>query len=370
MVTGTNGLAMCSVPLKAGTYRVRFETRDPDGRAVTAGQTVHVIDLAMKRLNIKVADYFVAESWRVEPGGTFRAAWGSGYESGTVLVIVEQNGRELLRQRSAPGLTQHRIDLPITEAMRGGVWVRTLFMRENRMYGCRHAVDVPWSNKRLSLTLKQVNTKREAGEAETWQAVIRDGNGDLAAAEVVATLYEDALDGSVRPGWLQSFDRYFKRCDPGGEFVFENRLTPRSCLFVSGSRLDEAAVWRYRTWCGRVGTGESKGALERSKRTGCDHAVSDRTGSARNTKCSPSGSGINNVGGDTWGTAFFLPHLVSDENGGGAIPVTGPAAAKGWRLMVFAHDKALRGGYLEAGFMDSPASQEVPVRFDDEPIGR
>ncbi|PIU87178.1 hypothetical protein COS66_02360, partial [Candidatus Berkelbacteria bacterium CG06_land_8_20_14_3_00_43_10] len=47
-------------------------------------------------------------------------------------------------------------------------------------------------------------------------------------------------------------------------------------------------------------------------------------------------------------TAFFLPHLTSDENGMVNMAFTVPETVTGWRLMAFAHDRELRGGTLSA----------------------
>src|SRR5262249_968195 len=46
-------------------------------------------------------------------------------------------------------------------------------------------------------------------------------------------------------------------------------------------------------------------------------------------------------------TAFFFPHLVSDAEGQVKLEFTMPEALTTWKFMGFAHDRALRSGYLE-----------------------
>src|SRR5882757_8529391 len=46
-------------------------------------------------------------------------------------------------------------------------------------------------------------------------------------------------------------------------------------------------------------------------------------------------------------TAFFFPQLTSDSNGVVRMTFAMPEALTKWRFMGFAHDTALRGGYLE-----------------------
>ncbi len=373
--TGTNGVATISKPLKAGLYRVRFETSDAAGKAVTARQTVRVVDPEAKRLNIKVPEYFEAASWKVEPGETFQAVWGSGYASAHALVIVEQNGRELMRLRSGPGETQRKIALPVTEAMRGGVLVRTLFMRENRLYANSRRIDVPWSNKQLSLKWEHFTSKLEPGKKETWRAVISGMKGDKAVAEVVAALYDRSLDAFVRQEWPRSFESYFNRCDEQGEFILENRRTSLNQLFGDWKRVTEPDAWVYRTWDSRFGRGGADRMNMRAAKGGI--AFSMDASAVAMDAVMPSAAAAPSESGEVVGvskhadaavpvvvvakreepikarknlqeTAFFFPHLVSDENGVVTIDFTMPDALTGWRFMAFAHDAGLRGGYLDA----------------------
>ncbi len=374
--TDTNGVATVSRTLKAGLYRVTFEARDPADKAVTARQLLRVVNPEAKRFNIKVPEYFEAASWRVEPGETFRAVWGSGYDSAHALVIVEQNGRELMRLRTEPGETQRTIELPVTEAMRGGVLVRRLFVRENRIYADSRRIDVPWSNKRLTLKWEHFTSKLEPGKPETWRAVISDVKGAKAVAEVVAALYDRSLDAFVRNTWAQSFEHFFNRCDERGSFTLENRLSPLNHLFGDWKRVVEPEAWVYRSWVSgyrRGGDGLAKYAKARTAAVGgadlsaADGARLGRVSEAVAAPASPpaaaqakgAGPAKTEDAGTSRGasfqarknlqeTAFFLPHLVSDENGVVTMSFTMPEALTGWRFMAFAHDAGLRGGYLEA----------------------
>ncbi len=380
--TDTNGVANGSVPLKAGLYRVRFETLDPAGKTVTARQLVRVIDPDAKRLNIKEPDYFEAESWRVEPGETFRAVWGSGYKTASALAIIEQNGKELLRLRTEPGVTQHRMEFPITEAMRGGVWVRTLFVRENRVYTHSRLVEVPWSNKRLSLKWEHVTSKLEPGKKETWRAVLTDVKGDKVVAEVVAALYDRSLDAFARNHWMTSFDSSFKSCEMRSPFRLANGSVSFVHLLGDWKRVHEPDAWSYRGWPGsfrmsrdrKYGWREARfeenvpdemrldmpalgGALPAApasapvKSKMMSGAAIDADGTAgslpREAAEQPQAQGFT-PRRNLRETAFFLPHLVSDKNGVVTLNFTMPEALTGWRCLAFAHDTQLRGGYLEA----------------------
>ena len=375
---GTNGVATGRVPLKAGLYRVRFEARDPSGKAVTARKLVHVIDPGAKKMRVKMPSCFVAESWRVEPGQTFRAVWGSGYDTAYALFIVEQNGIELLRLHTERGETQRQIELPVTEAMRGGLLVRAFFLRENRLYHSCNTIDVPWSNKQLALKWKHFTSRLEPGKKETWQAVINDARGDAAAAEVVATLYDRSLDAFVRQYWQPSFADYFSRSDADVVCRLENPAATFSRLSGGWKMVTEPAVWSYRSWCAGIGTDLGSGGRQRGGGRSTEDpfaAVPEAPGEESGTVFLSAGATAAGQGGETLGggavaataapigrteqggclprrnlqeTAFFLPHLVSGADGMVDLSFTMPETITGWRLMAFAHDRDLRGGYLEA----------------------
>jgi len=64
-------------------------------------------------------------------------------------------------------------------------------------------------------------------------------------------------------------------------------------------------------------------------------------------------------------SAFFLPHLISRADGTIAMEFTMPEALTTWRFMGFAHDRELRGGFLEDKTVTSKdiMVQPNPPRF-------
>jgi uncharacterized protein YfaS (alpha-2-macroglobulin family) len=64
-------------------------------------------------------------------------------------------------------------------------------------------------------------------------------------------------------------------------------------------------------------------------------------------------------------TAFFFPHLVSNNDGEVRIEFTVPEALTKWKLMAFAHDRDLRGGFLKDEVVTAKdlMAQPNPPRF-------
>ena len=67
-------------------------------------------------------------------------------------------------------------------------------VRENRAYLTSKKVNVPWTNKNLTVKWEHFTDKMEPGKKETWTAVITGQNAKKAVAEMVATLYDESLD--------------------------------------------------------------------------------------------------------------------------------------------------------------------------------
>lgn len=353
--TSPDGRAKGRVPLKAGLYRIRFATRDPAGTVVASRQLVRVIEPASARFPLKEPDYFEAEAWSLQPGQAFRAVWGSGYGSARAVVVVEQNGRELMRLKTARGVTQQQIEFPVTEEMRGGVTVRTLCVRENRLYARCRTLDVPWTNKRLGLRWERFTSRLEPGKPETWSLVISDSGDRRAVAEVVASLYDRSLDAFLDQPWVRSFEEAFTRYSGRTEPVFSNgAIGSQNTGTWTVKR--EPDAWTYRSWPGTFRPPSAVVSMAASAAdpfavcgapTGAAAAsgeasfMSSETAGPRPLRAVKPRRNLQE-------TAFFMPHLVSDTQGTVALRFTVPETLTGWRFRAFVHDQALRSGYLEA----------------------
>ncbi|MCH8512081.1 MAG: hypothetical protein LAT83_10575, partial [Kiritimatiellae bacterium] len=352
--TDETGNAEWRLDLEAGAYRVEFESTDRFGRPVTARQTFLVLDPAGETFSTRVPSHFAAPGWRVEPGGVFTAFWGTGYASGPALVEIERRGETLQRFWTDEGQTQVRIEQEVPEAFRGGFVVRVTHVRENRAHVHERVVDVPWSNKQLTVRWERFRSKLEPGGKVEWTAVVEGPDAQAAAAEMLATLYDASLDAFRPPAWPARFPGlYHDRSRVVSHF--ENAMTvmrgihgrwrsPWNAEWPSYPGLDGSMVMGW------------PGMLVRSS------AVSRFAGGV--------GGGYTYSDGDDFmvqgerpeampdldtvavrenldETAFFLPHLTTEENGVVRMTFTMPEALTEWRFLAFAHDTMMRSGVLD-----------------------
>ena len=203
----TDGGGKTTIPAKlhAGFYRVVLDTADVFKKPVRTQTQFQVLNLAANHLSIKVPNIVAAEKWTVEPGEVFTLFWGTGYDSGRAFIEVEHRGKITHAFWTEAGKTQQVLKVPVTEAMRGGFSVRVTQVRENRAYITNRLVEVPWTNKKLTVKWEHFVSKLEPGQKETFTAVISGPDAKKASAEMVAALYDQSLDSYLPHHWKTWF---------------------------------------------------------------------------------------------------------------------------------------------------------------------
>ena len=149
--TDAEGNKEFSFTLEEGAYRAVLQTEDRFGKEVKGLLPILVLNPDAKRFGIKVPNHVAAPSWRVEPGDSLNAVWGTGYPKGRAFVEVIHRKKPLQAYWTDAKATQASISQKVNEAMRGGFTVRVTYVRENRAYLTTRLVGVPWTNKDLSV---------------------------------------------------------------------------------------------------------------------------------------------------------------------------------------------------------------------------
>ncbi|NQU25543.1 MAG: carboxypeptidase regulatory-like domain-containing protein, partial [Candidatus Nealsonbacteria bacterium] len=380
--TDATGAAAFQFKLTAGEYRALVETQDRFGKKVTARLPLRVHAPDAKKFPIKIASFVGAPTSTLEPGDKLDALWGTGYEAGRAFVEIEHRRKLLQAYWTEPGRTQAPIRQAVTEAMRGGFTVRVTMVRENRAYPQTMYVNVPWTNKNLSIAWEHFTSKLGPGQKETWTAVITGPDAKKAVAEMVATLYDESLDAYRPHNWMNRFSVF--RHDYANLYsYFENNqrqlryLHGRWPLDQKDGRLSYrtlphdviANFWGYQylrrgkgrdTSAMRLATGEPADGEMAFDDAAVDAVPAEKSAdknSLRATGLPAKGSpGRADQGPDLSKvaarknlneTAFFFPHLISDAEGRVKLEFTMPEALTRWKFLGFTHDRDLRSGFLQ-----------------------
>ena len=394
----TDGTGKAALPFKlaAGPYRTMLETKDRFGKKVTAQLQFNVLNLDNKPLAVRVPNIVAAPKWSLEPGAEFMALWGTGYAQARAFIEVEHRGKMLQSFWTENGLSQQQVKQAVTEAMRGGFTLHVTMVRENRAYLTSRRVDVPWSNKQLTVKWEHFTSKLEPAQKETWTAVITGPDAKKAVAEMVAALYDQSLDAFKPHRWQHAFG-VFRQDFSRLSMQFQNVLKPLNHLHGQWAFEHKDASFSYRrfpdaiaggNWgyddgipglmMGRAGGGRAmpmaamsaapmekmpiSGNAVRQEAAGfaadasagppADYARKKNGGDAGAPAPAPAPAPAIDLGTVTARknlneTAFFFPQLIAREDGSVAMEFTMPEALTTWRFMGFAHDRELRSGYIE-----------------------
>jgi uncharacterized protein YfaS (alpha-2-macroglobulin family) len=424
LTTDAAGRTSWTTKLDAGAYRAKFETQDRFGKKIVALLPLSVLAPEARQFPIKIPELVAAPQWSLEPGEQFMALWGTGYDRARAFIEIEHRGKLLQGFWTEQGATQQPVKQAVTEAMRGGFTLRVTMVRENRGYLESRHVDVPWTNKNLTVKWEHFISKLEPGQKETWTAVIAGPDAKKAVAEMVAALYDQSLDAYLPHQWQSGFGvfrqdfsrvsyqfenmaKYFSQLQGGWPYDQRNVQISYRSLPASIT----ADLWGYDFFGGGMGgfgsggAGNGRimfdvpapmaaapamrrgGAMEEAKK-----AVADRAEFAANALAADGepaerqlreqdkqggkgeGQGRPGAGLDLSQvaarqnlneTAFFFPHLLSDAEGRVKLEFTMPEALTKWKFLGFAHDAQLRGGLLsdEAVTAKDLMVQPNPPRF-------
>ncbi|MCE9632011.1 MAG: hypothetical protein K8S94_15020, partial [Planctomycetia bacterium] len=378
------GKVASTAKLKPGLYRAVFEIPSQgDVPAVKAQQLVEVIDPAADRYGVKRAFAMFPEQMSVEPGGDFRAVMGTGYEKGRALVEVSQAGEVLERFWTDPQRTQWPVSVKVTDARRGGFTVRAWLVRDGRLQVESRTVDVPWTNKKLSIAWERFTRRVEPGAKEVWRAkIIGNDPATPAVAEFLALAYDQSLDALAPHQWpgdgltglfrreaswthlgftngaaslnhvLGHFDAHFADVPPmrfrrlrdpfgvpegmhGGRGWRMEMAAPIAMAMADGAELPAPRRMMSKAAGNRMGAGEAgKQQTEEGAAPPAEPAASSAVAAAPPPR-------KNLVE-----TAFFLPTLTSGTDGVVTIEFTLPDTLTTWQFKGLAHDAALRSGTL------------------------
>ncbi|HPG18881.1 MAG TPA: MG2 domain-containing protein, partial [Opitutaceae bacterium] len=299
--TTSAGTTKLATSLPAGVYRVTLTTADRFGTPVTASTTIEVVDPQATVYGVKVPHHVVAPVWSAEPGATFTALWGTGYNRGRAWVEVLCDDQVLQRFWTPADRTQVLISQPVTEEQRGGLTVRVAYVRENRLYFEQRVVQVPWTNKQLTVKWETFRSKLASGQKETWTAVVAGPDAQRASAEMVATLYDASLDQFTPLSWPDAFDA-FRKEQSWRRFSLRNESADFRHLMGNWQVDEREAEWYYREFPSEVVSDVWGWQYERRK------------GVMMAMPCAPGGGGEDEI--------ELSPFCVSDNAGGYAASAT------------------------------------------------
>ncbi|MBN1982707.1 MAG: hypothetical protein JW795_14330 [Chitinivibrionales bacterium] len=190
-------------------YVAEATAKDRSGQTVSVRHFFTLYAKNEKSVPVNSFDWFVAPEAAIEVGGTASFTIGSQAKDVSVLYEIEHKNRIVGTQWLKLSQEQKTVLLPITAAYRGNVSVHFTFIKENRAYCHDVTVSVPYTNKDLDITFATFRNKLLPGQKEEWKVVIAGKKGEKAAAEMVAAMYDASLDAFMPHSWSLNTRTYY-----------------------------------------------------------------------------------------------------------------------------------------------------------------
>ena len=373
-----------------GWYAIEATTKDKYGALVKDVKYVQLFNEKSKSLPSPAYSWILQKNAMAQPGEHTSITIGS---SAANLFVIQQVGDKKGDSKSALiaysfiGLNNEKkiLDFPITENDRGGFGICYLFVKDNRFYSSTNTVQVPWSNKELSVSYQSFRDKTLPGSEEKWMLKISGSKKEPVTAELLAGMYDASLDQFTAVDWnappiwplyynfyqwsanmcfiqagsnnklpdLEENTQYTKTYDalraiglPLAEYYTRRELSagrvsmnyasvaaPRASLRKDESDADIAP---YR---GNAFANQGEGFVVAKR---ADTALFDVKPVAAGGSEAPAPPQIRKNFNET---AFFFPDLKTDSAGNISFSFTMPEALTQWKFQALAHTKDLAFGY-------------------------
>lgn len=398
-----------------GVYVVEAVSLDKWMQEVKETRYFTVYDENTSKLPEPKDFYLKALQYSLEPGETARFLVGTGYPNVTAIVEWEDRTGVFKKEIIQLNNEQKILAMPIEEKHRGNIIFNINFVKNNRFYSKKEYVNVPYSNKQLDIEFETFRNKLYPGQDEEWKIKIKGHKGDKVAAELLMTMYDASLD-EFAPNYYymnvyNSFysNRYWEACDGF------NAITSSSY----DAHLNEYSSWPYRpmyqlNWFGYYPSSyyynryynddysEAEGAVRmdalsidesRKKESGKDtktpsKSVAANTGgmvapapppppaepntvSTKNREQAAGDmdklsetlpGGLDQVKARTnlGETAFFFPHLETNESGDVIVKFKMPESLTKWKVLGMGHTKNLAAGTITKELVTQKDLMVVP----------
>lgn len=364
--------------MTGGAYRLVYTTQDEFGATYETSRDL-VVGSASPRLALPLLLRSELDSVRV--GGTARLLVHSGIPGQLLFLDRYRDGALVDRRRVVAGRDPGVVELPVTEADRGGFVVVLAAARDYQLLQQSQPISVPWDDRVLSVSFATFRDRLRPKGHETWRVTVKTADGrpaEAGAAEVLAYMYDRSLDVfaphnppsplSLYPSRIRLVALQASLGQASGQ-SFENssfptlpsppNLQPDRLIFYSG--YGQGGPGRRMRKMAMAERSEVQGGVEGGVVGGVPGGV---MGVAMAPPPAPMAAApameAKNEGirapapeapaaemrSDFAETAFWQPHLLTGADGTASIEFTVPDSVTSWNVWVHAVTRDLRAGSL------------------------
>ncbi|PCJ21600.1 MAG: hypothetical protein COB02_03105 [Candidatus Cloacimonadota bacterium] len=383
-----DGIQDLNFRLPPGVYRAVLKTQDTFSNDVTINKSFLVFSETSHSFVAKIPAFFEIKSNSLNIGEKLDVIFGSAYEKARVYVAIYHKQKKIYSYFSDES-KKHRIKYLVDKSLQQGFTFHLMFVHENQIYHYEKFINVLRPEKKLKLSFHTFKSTIRPGATETFS--IKVSGLELKSSndfELLASMYDASLDVFAPHSYSGFQNLFYKDQMEGGYFLnlytkqFNTWIDRFSMPHKSFSKSYPEYPWeiknsfsylfpvpRRRNFMMRKSFGgvtDSFGGIEADQEMVMAQAApaalssmsskksKRRTVSRRKSKADVNkDKGINEtpkmevkLRTNLNETAFFYPHLLSNEDGIVEFQFTAPDSLTKWKLMAVAHSKLMASGVI------------------------
>lgn len=357
-----------------GEYKIILKAKDNAGRAVEQEKFFSLMSQAEQQLPASMPFWSSLDKSSYQPGTVVKLDIAFNAYPNKVFVELEK-GNAITNSQWYTIAEWTTLQENITEEDRGNFHWHISYVKDNRAFTHRHLVVVPWTNKELQLEFSSFRNKVLPGSEEEWTVKITGAEKEAVAAEMVAAMYDASLDAFVSQNW--SLNLYPSYSYPRQGWSAKHFNSTNAYMIYAedwwqianpSSRVYPSLNWfGYDFWSGPRVYARSFSATELSlnsvraddgaplaKSAAPAEALESDEAAGPPPPPPPSEEpepeidlGDVPVRTNLDETVFFMPNLMTDEEGNVLIKFKMNEALTRWKFLGLAHTKDLKIGQLQ-----------------------
>ena len=301
--------------------------------------------------------------------------------------MILSNDKVIERHQLTVGRKLYRLTIPYNANYGDGVTLCLYYVRDGKCFQKQTQLTYVRPDKRLQLSWSTFRDRLYPGQEEVWTLTIRDPKGQpVHSAELLATMYDASLDQFASLSWPFSIScprnvsSYGMFKSSGNTSVELGINSPYDAKPYSSRDFDELTQYVHQRWARRplfhmmrtFGASANRVAsLANASVAMEDNAMSDDNTFVGYSTMSKQSIAPDMLVGEEAAlpaemaamadasagpairtnfaeTAFFYPHLLSDDKGEVRIGFTLPESLTEWKFMGLAHDSLVNYGSITA----------------------
>ena len=357
--------------LVEGYYKLVVKAKDKNNQDIELILYPTVINSSEKDFKILSSLEVLSNKNKIEVGEELEIVFASSLSNQNIFIQIAAPEKILYKKWIKLNGNKSNIKILITEEFRGGIKIQAFGMSKNNVFNKDLNISVPFSNKELKLKWETFRDKLLPNEQSTWKLKITDHKDNPVQAELLAGMYDASLDYFEKLQWAfgsgRQFHNYVSSWTFGSQFNNINSSNLATQVLISRPpALPPCYELQFHSY-GYMNFRDGRSA--RGGRVLMDMASEEAAPAAMATK-----SGEEKMDGDgipdsldksndekrekadaTFPlrknfneTAFFLPTLNTNAQGGVEFTFKVPESLTEWNFSAFAHSMELQTGTLNA----------------------